>query len=176
MFTTSPTMPASAENSYLVYEIGFFHTAADKVRKTFLGIIFDTLRAWCAFAQKQDVYFKPQSMKKYLSLIFYIIFHYSCSVSKNQTQNFSSCINNKIENFKNETKQNPPRTITQYSYKVSKVYYISTPCCDQFGEVFDSKCNLLGHPDGGITGKGDGSLPGFFAEATEEKLIWKDVR
>jgi hypothetical protein len=43
MFTTGATMPASAKNSYLVYKIGFFHNAAGKVRKTFLGIIFDTL-------------------------------------------------------------------------------------------------------------------------------------
>jgi hypothetical protein len=115
-------------------------------------------------------------MKKFLSLIFWIIFLYSCNTTKNQTQNVSSCINNKIQAFKNEQKQNPPRTITQYSYKGSKVYYIPGPCCDQYSDVFDSKCNLLGHPDGGITGNGDGSLPGFFTEATEEKLIWKDDR
>jgi len=42
--------------------------------------------------------------------------------------------------------------------------------------VFDNNCNLLGHPDGGFTGKGDGTLPDFTKEAKEEKLIWKDDR
>jgi len=42
--------------------------------------------------------------------------------------------------------------------------------------VFDNNCNLLGHPDGGFTGKGDGTLPDFTKETKEEKLIWKDDR
>jgi hypothetical protein len=87
-----------------------------------------------------------------------------------------SCINDKIQSFKKEPKQNPPRSITQYSYKGSKVFYVPAPCCDQLSEVFDENCNLLGHPDGGFIGKGDGTLPDFAQEAKEEKLIWKDDR
>lgn len=100
----------------------------------------------------------------------------ACSANKNVEQNLSSCINNKIENFKKDSLQNPPRTITEYTYKGSKVYYIPGPCCDQYSDVFDSKCNLLGHPDGGFTGKGDGSLPDFMKEATDAKIVWKDPR
>ena len=29
-------------------------------------------------------------------------------------------------------------------------------CCDQFSDLLDSEGNLIGHPDGGITGRGDG--------------------
>ncbi len=104
------------------------------------------------------------------------LFALSCRSPRTNTQNLSSCINNKIEAFKSDSVQNPPRTITEYTYKGSKVYYIPGPCCDQYSDVFDTKCNLLGHPDGGLTGKGDGSLPGFFDEATDAKVVWKDER
>jgi hypothetical protein len=106
----------------------------------------------------------------------FAIFFLSCSATQSQIQNVPSCINNKIESFKKQPKQNPPRSITQYTYKDKKVYYITEPCCDQFSEVFDNNCNLLGHPDGGYTGKGDGKLPGFKEDAKDEKLIWKDDR
>jgi len=99
-----------------------------------------------------------------------------CSTTKSQTQSVPSCINDKIESFKKQAKQNPPRTVTEYTYKGKKVYYISAVCCDQLSEVYDSKCNLLGYPDGGFTGKGDGSLPNFNKEAKDEKIIWKDER
>ena len=46
------------------------------------------------------------------------------------------------------------------------------PCCDFFNEVYDDKCNYLGAPDGGFTGKGDGKIPDFFEEAKSEKLVW----
>jgi hypothetical protein len=100
----------------------------------------------------------------------------SCRSTKKNTNELSSCINNKIETFKKNSLQNPPGTITEYTYNGSKVYYIPGPCCDQYSEVFDSKCNLLGHPDGGFTGKGDGSLPDFMKEATDAKVVWKDER
>lgn len=118
-------------------------------------------------------------MKILLPLIQSVIFA-ACSATQSQTvnvvQNIPACINDKIQAFKKETKQNPPRSITEYTYKGSKVYYIPGPCCDQFSSVFDSSCNLLGHPDGGLTGKGDGKLPGFSNEITDEKVIWKDER
>jgi hypothetical protein len=100
----------------------------------------------------------------------------SCSATKSQTQSVPSCINDKIESFKKETKQNPPRSITEYTYKNEKVYYIPALCCDQLSEVYDSKCKILGHPDGGYTGKGDGTLPDFHKEVKDGKLIWKDER
>ena len=45
-------------------------------------------------------------------------------------------------------------------------------CCDFYNEVYDAKCNFLGAPDGGFTGKGDGKIPDFFEEAKSEKLVW----
>lgn len=86
------------------------------------------------------------------------------------------CIVQMIATFRNQPKENPPRKIFQYNYRGNKVYYITAPCCDQYTDLLDSNCKLIGHPDGGFTGKGDGRLPDFNAEKKEEKLVWEDKR
>jgi hypothetical protein len=83
-----------------------------------------------------------------------------------------NCIKNKIDSFKLKEAHEKPQRVIEYVYKGKKVYYVVMPCCDFFNEVYDDKCNFLGAPDGGFTGKGDGKLPDFFAEAKNEKLIW----
>ena len=75
-----------------------------------------------------------------------------------------------------ERKRNPITRILRYQYEGQAVYYISAPCCDQFSEVFDTKGNLICHPDGGITGKGDGKCRYFEKRKTNEKLVWQDPR
>ena len=84
-----------------------------------------------------------------------------------------ACIKQKIETYKKMEKHEQPQSVTEYEYKGKKVYYVVMPCCDFFSELYDAKCNLLGHPDGGITGKGDGKLPDFNDTKTKEKIIWK---
>lgn len=42
--------------------------------------------------------------------------------------------------------------------------------------VFDSVCNVLGYPDGGYTGKGDGKMPDFHNEATNGIVVWKEEK
>ncbi|MEO6328790.1 MAG: hypothetical protein ABIO55_07655, partial [Ginsengibacter sp.] len=78
-------------------------------------------------------------MKILIPLIHSVIFA-ACSATQSQTittvQTIPSCINDKIESFKKEIKQNPVRSITEYTYKGKKVYYIPGPCCDQFSDVF----------------------------------------
>ena len=83
------------------------------------------------------------------------------------------CIKNKIDSFKVKAIHERPQKMVEYIYKGKKVYYVEMHCCDFFNEVYDDKCNFLGSPDGGFTGKGDGKLPDFFTAATGEKLIWK---
>jgi len=83
-----------------------------------------------------------------------------------------TCIKNKIDSFKLKEVHEKPQRVTAYTYKGKKVYYVVMACCDFFNEVYDDKCNFLGSPDGGFTGQGDGKLPDFFKEATNEKLIW----
>ena len=84
-----------------------------------------------------------------------------------------TCIKNKIDSFKVREEQERPQRVVEYTYKGKKVYYVVMHCCDFYNEVYDSNCNLIGAPDGGFTGRGDGKLPDFFKEAKDEKLIWK---
>ncbi len=96
--------------------------------------------------------------------------------SNTQTGNMAelpTCIKLKIDSFKIAQKHEQPQKVVEYQYRGKKVYYVVMPCCDFFNEVYDDKCKLLGSPDGGFTGKGDGKLPDFFTEASKEKLIWQ---
>jgi len=86
------------------------------------------------------------------------------------------CIKALIKKFASEEKTNPPQKIYSYTYKGKKVYYVPGPCCDNFSDLYDSNCHLLGHPDGGFTGRGDGKFPDFAKEKTNEKLVWADKR
>ncbi|MBK9731894.1 MAG: hypothetical protein IPO83_11520 [Chitinophagaceae bacterium] len=86
------------------------------------------------------------------------------------------CVQKLIKQYKSKPKQDPPTTIYEYEYKGAKVYYVTAPCCDQMSTLYDSKCNVICQPDGGITGTGDGKCPDFNKEKTNEVLIWKDER
>lgn len=86
------------------------------------------------------------------------------------------CIQDLIAEFTREPIQNPPRKVYSYRYKNQLVFYIPPICCDQYSVLYDSSCKVLGHPDGGITGRGDGKVADFSQLATNEKLIWEDKR
>ena len=90
------------------------------------------------------------------------------------TSALPQCMVTKIDSLKMNTSVNPPKSVIQYSYKGAAVYYITSGCCDQFNTVYNSDCNYLGAPDGGITGKGDGKIPDFFANATNKKVVWEN--
>jgi hypothetical protein len=130
-------------------------------------------------------------MMKVMKTVFFVIgiAFFSCSSSKkNKTEQLSEqatnrsadslpvCVQKMISQYKQEEKQNPPRQIFSYLYKGKTVYYVTPPCCDFFSDLYDSNCNLIGHPDGGFTGRGDGVIIDFRELRTNEKLIWKDKR
>ncbi len=94
-------------------------------------------------------------------------------VTAKELKALPTCIKNKIDSFKVAQKHEQPQKIVEYLYKGKKVYYVVMPCCDFFNEVYDDKCKLLGSPDGGFTGKGDGKLPDFFKEVSKEKILWE---
>ena len=81
-----------------------------------------------------------------------------------------------IHKLENEPVANPPASIIQYEYKGQTVYFLPQRCCDIFSNLYDAEGNIIGHPDGGITGQGDGRTPDFFDERTNEQLIWEDER
>ena len=90
-----------------------------------------------------------------------------------------TCIKNKIDSFKLKDAHERPQKVVEYTYKGKKVYYVVMPCCDFFNEVYDATCKLLGSPDGGFTGKGDGKLPDLFSGCPNQFFIFcfaKEIR
>ena len=81
-----------------------------------------------------------------------------------------------VRKLENEPVANPPTSLTQYGYKGQVVYYMPQRCCDIFSDLYDASGNIIGHPDGGITGQGDGRVPDFLAERENEFIVWKDER
>jgi len=75
-----------------------------------------------------------------------------------------------------EKKQNPPIHIYRYQYNDQLVYLESAPCCDQFSTLYDKQGKVLCHPEGGITGRGDGNCADFTKKRTSEMLVWQDPR
>jgi hypothetical protein len=73
-------------------------------------------------------------------------------------------------------KRNPVIRIVRYQYGGETVYYESAPCCDQQSTVYNNKGEVLCHPEGGITGKGDGECANFDKRKTNEMLVWQDPR
>ncbi len=105
-----------------------------------------------------------------ISIISQLVLH-------NQKSTFSKtsyCIQNKISDFERMPKDSRPNSITKYLYKNNTTYYIRTSCCDQYNPVYDGTCTYLGAPAGGFTGKGDGKLTDFFANATNKKVVWEN--
>ncbi len=109
----------------------------------------------------------------FLISIFYTIL--SCEKS-DIAKGTPDCIRSKIELIQEEEVRNPPAEIWKYDYKGMEVYYITAYCCDIPSELYDSDCNLICHPDGGITGNGDGQCTDFASERSNGSLVWKDSR
>ena len=67
-----------------------------------------------------------------------------------------------IHKLESEPVANPPLSITQYAYNDQIVYFVPQRCCDIFSDLYDAFGNIIAHPDGGITGGGDGRASDFF--------------
>jgi hypothetical protein len=119
-------------------------------------------------------------MKKILVvlLVCFVALSVTAQKKKNRKANKAqpTCVQTLIAKFSKEEKQEPRRSIYSYTYKGKTVYYVTAPCCDFFTDVYDENCTLIGHPDGGITGKGDMNMLDFNTEKKNEKLIWTDKR
>ncbi len=102
---------------------------------------------------------------------------FSCSApQKMATSALPVCVSQLIAKYQEAPKENPPRKIYSYTYKGQTVYYVTAACCDMYSDLYDTDCKLLGHPDGGITGKGDGTLPDFSTTRSNEMVVWEDKR
>jgi hypothetical protein len=70
---------------------------------------------------------------------------------------------------------NPPARIVLREYESGVYYYLPPRCCDIWSELYDADGTLICHPDGGITGDGDGQCPALGALLREE-VVWSDPR
>jgi hypothetical protein len=81
-----------------------------------------------------------------------------------------------VERFQAEPVANPPLSIRRYRYEGNAVYYVPQRCCDIFSDLYDDEGNVIAHPDGGITGQGDGRAPDFASNAEFQHVVWRDLR
>ena len=81
-----------------------------------------------------------------------------------------------IAQIEREPVTNPPSAIFRYRYQNRPVYFRPARCCDIPSDLYDDAGRLICHPDGGITGRGDGRCPDFFTARSDEQLIWRDPR
>ena len=86
------------------------------------------------------------------------------------------CVKVLIEKMKSEAVINPPGKVYSYMYRNKKVFYVPAICCDMFSDLYNDSCRIMGHPDGGFTGRGDGNFKDFDTAKTQEKLLWEDSR
>ena len=70
---------------------------------------------------------------------------------------------------------NPPAYLARQKYEAGVFYYLPPRCCDIWSELYDTQGALVCHPDGGITGGGDGNCPELGALLSEE-IVWRDPR
>jgi hypothetical protein len=111
---------------------------------------------------------------KNLPYMFLLVF-LSCSKQKTHSLNVPSCVQTKIELIQSLPVDNPPKEVWKWQVDGNTYYYFSAACCDQYSELYDTNCNLVCHPDGGLTGAGDGNCPNFSGSIIKT-LIWKDPR
>lgn len=108
--------------------------------------------------------------------IFALLCFFIISCTQSTSPENPDWVEGLIVQYKNEHVGNPPQSIWRYNYDDKIVYYVPAQCCDQFSTLYDINGNVLGAPDGGFSGAGDGKITDFFTKRTNEKLIWKDNR
>ena len=114
-------------------------------------------------------------MNKSIPIVLFMAFLVSCASHKNiqKTSELPACLETTIKNMSSDPSQGTPQSVTRYTYKQQTVYYLLSPCCDKYNIVYDSACNILGYPDGGLAGRGDGKMMDFKANVTGGKVIWR---
>ena len=107
-----------------------------------------------------NIFMKKKQVCIIVSLIFCAILISGC------VQNFDW-----LEDLKTEGKAT---SIQKCTYQEETVYYITSPCCDQYNFLYDKNGNKICAPDGGFTGQGDGQCSDFFTQKNSCEIIWED--
>ena len=80
-----------------------------------------------------------------------------------------------IEEQLSQPLAHPPAQIVRREYETGVYYYVPPRCCDVWSDLYDADGALVCHPDGGITGGGDGRCPDLGALLRAE-VVWRDSR
>ncbi|MGH2553516.1 MAG: DUF6970 domain-containing protein [Chitinophagaceae bacterium] len=113
-------------------------------------------------------------MKSILILLaFPSLISMQCSKQKNE---IPSCILQRIGEIKAQPKGSDASAINEYIYKGKQVYLFTSQCCDFYNPLYDSHCNYICAPNGGIAGTGDGKCVDFDQHSKFVRLVWKDPR
>jgi hypothetical protein len=81
-----------------------------------------------------------------------------------------------IHNLESQPVRNPPAYVARYDYAGQVVYYVPPHCCDFASDLYTAMGEVICHPDGGLTGKGDGRCPDFISRRQNETILWRDSR
>jgi hypothetical protein len=81
-----------------------------------------------------------------------------------------------IRDIGSEPVRSPPAHVARYEFRGAEVYFVPAYCCDFFSVLYDEAGAVLCHPDGGLTGRGDGRCPEFMTERRRERIVWRDRR
>lgn len=117
-----------------------------------------------------------QTMRKIRkhSVIFAVVLLISCAVSNHsETPSF---VNALVQAYEADSEAASPDEIWSFLIGGDAVFYVSPTCCDIPSTLYDKDGNILCHPDGGITGSGDGRCPHFHERRSTGVLIWRDSR
>ncbi len=118
-------------------------------------------------------------------LIFASFFLLSCAHTKNVVKEekessmqgaMPECLTKVIKEMSTNPAEGAPLSVTRYDYKGNQVYYFASACCDKYNIVYDSACHILGYPDGGFTGRGDGKMTDFKKEASNATIVWQQTQ
>jgi len=101
-----------------------------------------------------------------------IVFGASCGTSPEENPPWLVRL---IEAQMAEPVANPPAFIARQEYASGVFYFLPSRCCDVFSDLYDAEGALVCHPDGGITGDGDGNCPAL-GEMLREEIVWRDPR
>ena len=109
--------------------------------------------------------------------ILLLVFSVACAGNTPVTPDpVSSWVTSLAQQLAAEPVRNPPALIARYEYLGQLVYYVPPRCCDVWSDLYEADGRLRCHPDGGLTGGGDGRCPDFVSQRKDELIIWRDSR
>lgn len=108
----------------------------------------------------------------FVNLILAVTLLSSCHEQLNLVEDVPRCVEKEINDRLAANSSKSVLAVYRIVAGGETYYYFVADCCDQINELYDTDCNYVCAPDGGITGAGDGNCPGIFDDAAST-LIWE---